>query len=452
MLRALLFLVIFLAPFTGSVYAKVFNAQEYRLKNGLQVIVVENFRAPVVTHMVWYKAGAADEKPGKSGIAHFMEHLMFKGSGNEVFGVVGPGEFSKRVKAMGGNDNAFTSFDYTAYFQSVAAENLETVMRMEAGRMASLTPEESHVLSERDVILEERAQRTDNSPRAKFSESLMAALYVNHPRGTPIIGWRHEMEGLTRADATEWHEKFYAPNNAVLIVSGAVSGDDVLNLAQQTYGQIPARETYTRSYTSPPPLVGENKLIYKDMRVQEPLLYRVALAPGYQMNKDDALALQVLQEIFGNGATSRLYKSLVIDQKIASNVGMSYSSNAYDYGTLWLYGTPLPGKSLDDLSAAIDTEIQNLLNEGLIENELSDATQRLQDSAIFARDSLTGPAMVIGHAMMGGASLDDIETWPDQIEQITEDDVLRVAKSYLLPENTRTVTGHLLPKTESEAE
>ncbi|MFN3700039.1 MAG: M16 family metallopeptidase [Alphaproteobacteria bacterium] len=422
---------------------KVFDAKTITLDNGMTVVVVENHRAPVVTHMVWYRVGAADEPRGKSGIAHFMEHLMFKGSEG-----LEPGEFSRIVRNLGGNDNAFTSQDYTAYFQSIATEHLETVMRMEAGRMRGMNPPPEEVDSERKVILEERRQRTDNNPRAQFGETMNAAFFVNHPYGRPVIGWAHEMETLSRKDAMSFYDQWYAPNNAVLVVSGGVEAEKVFDLAEKIYGVIEKRDIATREYTKTPPLLGRNIINFTHPNIHQPVYQRLFRAPSSRQNRADALALQVLEDIVGRGSTSRLYRSLVINQKLATSAGLNYSGTAWDDGTIAVFASPAEGVEMDALETALNEELRKLIDEGVSAEELSDSLKRLQAEAIFARDSLTGPAMIIGYALVTGSTLDEIENWPRDIAKVTAEDVQNAARRYLDITNpdVRFVTGHLLPE------
>lgn len=452
--RILLTCFALLLTYPAIAQDKVFNASETFLDNGMQVVVIPSHRAPVVTHMVWYKVGGADETQGHSGSAHFLEHLLFKGS--DVIGgdALPPGEFSKRVRGMGGNDNAFTGQDYTAYFQSVPADKLETVMRMEAGRMRGANPPLEEVASENLVILEERRQRTDNDPRGRFGEQMAAAAYINHPYGTPIIGWYHEMEALDWDAAKAFYDKWYGPNNAILIVSGDVEPDEVFKLAADIYGQVPRNENVPeRVRTTSPKMTSETvvKLAHTSIRqTQLQTLYRV---PSARQNKEASLALAVLEEIMGGGSTSRLYKSLVVDQKIASSAGLSYRPTAYDDSSLWVYATPLPETKIEDLEAALEAELRNLIANGVTDEELNDAKTRMQDAAIYARDSLTGPAMVIGQALATGSSLIDVETWPSQIDAVTAADVQETAKTYLNPDaprDTPPVTGILMPEAPQE--
>lgn len=367
---------------------------------------------------------------------------MFKGSEG-----LEPGEFSKIIRSLGGNDNAFTSQDYTAYFQSIAAEHLEKVMTMEAGRMRGMNPPKKEVLSERDVIIEERKQRTDNNPQAKFGEALSAALYVNHPYGTPIIGWAHEANALSWEDAKSFYDLWYAPNNAILVVSGAVEAEEVFAKAEEIYGKLEPADTPVRNRTVSPPLPGKVTLTHYDEHVRQPVFQRSYRVPSSRQNKEEALALQVLEDIFGRGATSRLYTALVIEQKLAIQAGLSYRSDAYDDAGISVYATPVPGVEMDHLIAAIDAEIAKLAQNGVSDEELSDSLNRLQNEAIYARDSVSGPAMVIGYGLVTGSSLNDIENWPEDISKVTAAQIQNAAAKYLAPESedSRYVNGILLP-------
>lgn len=435
---------------------KVFNAQTITLDNGLQVVVVTNHRAPVVTHMVWYKVGAADEAPGKSGIAHFLEHLMFKGSAVIGGADLKPGEFSHVIRALGGQDNAFTGQDYTAYFQSISSHYLEKVMRMEAGRMRGMALPPQEVESERDVILEERRQRTDNDPRGRFEEQMEAAAYINHPYGTPVIGWLHEMEQLTREDAKSFYEKWYAPNNAILIVSGDVEAEKVFKLAQDIYGNIPAQKDIPqRRRTISPAFNSLTTVTLEHPIIREPVLQTLYRVPSAHEDSKTSHALEVLEEIMGGGSTSRLYKALVVDQKIATNAGLSYRSTAWDDAELWIYANPVPGQVLETLKTALDKELRTLIKDGITHTELEEAKTRMQDKAAYARDSLTGPAMVIGSFLANGSTLDDIEYWPERIAEVTAQQVQEVAKHYLNPDSpadSPPVVGYLLPETKATKE
>ncbi len=451
--RILFILIALVLASPAHAQDKVFNASEMMLENGMQVVVIPNHRTPVVTHMVWYKVGAADEVPGHSGAAHFLEHLLFKGS--DVIGgePLKAGEFSKRVRSMGGNDNAFTSQDYTAYFQSVPSDRLEEVMRMEAGRMRGATPPLEEVASENLVILEERRQRTDNDPRGRFGEQMAAAAYINHPYGTPVIGWYHEMEKLDWDHLQSFYDQWYGPNNAILVVSGDAKPDEVFKLAKEIYGSIPKSEAIQpRKRTISPIMNSQTQVTLAHPSIREAVFQRLYRVPSYHQNKEASLALQVLDEIMGGGSTSRLYTSLVVEQKIASSAGLSYRSNSYDDSGLWVYATPLPDQDVATIKGAIEDELRLLIKEGVSEDELREAKIRMQDAAIYARDSLTGPAMVIGYSLVTGSSLDDVETWPSLIEDVSAAQVQEAARLYLNPDapsDTPPVDGVLLPKSET---
>lgn len=428
---------------------KVFNAETFTLKNGMQVVVIPNDRAPVVTSMVWVRAGSADEPWGRSGSAHFFEHLMFKGTPK-----VGPGEFSKAVRALGGNDNAFTSYDYTAYFESVSVENLEKIMEMNADRMRNLSPPPDHFASEHKVILEERRERTDNDPQAKFGEQLRAALYVNHPYGRPVIGWYDEMERLDWPTAKKFYDKHYAPNNAILVVSGDMTAERLKPLAEKTYGSLKALEKQlSRKRPAVPPLVGEMRLVYRDPAIRQPMLQRLYRVPSWRQGKQDALALQVMEEVLSGGPSTRLYKALAVDSKKVSAVSFFYDAQRWDNAEAGFSATLLPGVKPEEVDGAINTILQTLIKEGITEDELRAAKESLKDGAVYARDSLTGPAMIVGQALATGATLEDVETWPAQIETVTAAQVQAVAKRYFNPDDPALpmhVTGYLMTASEGQ--
>ncbi|MGE5546105.1 MAG: M16 family metallopeptidase [Solirubrobacterales bacterium] len=422
--------------------AQVFNPTTFTLPNGLQVVVVENHRAPIVSHMVWYKVGAADEPPGKSGIAHFLEHLMFKGTPS-----VPPGAFSKIVARNGGRDNAFTSSDYTAYFQNIATDRLELVMKMEADRMRNLTLDDENVRSERAVVMEERRSRTDNDPGALLSERMEAALYVNHPYRRPVIGWASEIAQLNRDDALAFYKTWYAPNNAVVVVAGDVKPDDVRRLAETYYGPlkpetVPVRESMR---AVEPPQVAARRIVLEDARVQQPSWTRMYLAPSYERgDTQQAYPLEVLAEILGGGATSRLYKGLVVTQGLAASASAWYDPSAFDTTTFGVAMTPRPGVAMDKLEAAMEAEIRKVLADGISAAEVDRAKSRLKANVAYARDSLHTGARVLGEALTTGQSTADVEAWPERIAAVTPEQVNAAARAVLDPKDS--VTGVLLPK------
>lgn len=420
-----------------------FGAQGFTLENGLQVVVLPNPRAPVVTQMVWYRTGAIDEPPGQSGVAHFVEHLMFKGTEK-----IPPGEFSKRIRALGGNDNAFTSQDYTAYFQTIAKEHLPAIMAMEADRMSGLVFPPDDVDSERKVVIEERRERTENDPHGYFAEQLRAALFPNHSYANPVVGWLHELGGLNRENVKNFYEQHYAPNNAILIVGGDVTVEAVRDLAQKIYGPIPARQVPLRRWTEVPPLLGKARLTLQHESIRQPILYRMARVPSYTQNKNDSLALQVLAEILDGGAATRLYQMLVVNWGMASSASLNYSASALSDAVLSVSATPSENVSMENLEWALDEVFRALIKDGVTEQELREAKDRLKDEVIFARDSLQGPAMIFGQALVTGSTVEDVEGWPDLVEAVTAAQVQDVARRYLDPDHYGTrpyVSGWLMP-------
>ncbi len=394
--------------------ADIFNPKIKILKNGLQVVVVENHRAPVVTHMLWYRVGAMDEPAGKSGIAHFFEHLMFKGTRK-----IKDGEFSSIVAKNGGQENAFTSQDYTAYYQSVAANRLGLMMEIEADRMRNLTLTKSVIEPERQVVLEERRSRIENVPSGILNEHATNALYMNHPYATPIIGWAHEVETLSLDDLNEFYKTYYAPNNAILLVVGDVKSDEVFKLAAQHYGKILPSKLPNRPKWQEPPHLDIRDVTYRDKRVKAPVWIEQRLAPSYFYGQsDDIYALQILSDILGGGASSRLYKSIVIDKKIATSVGSWYDPTKRGPSSFGIYGVANDGYNLDMIRSAVDAEIEKIINDGVSPAEVKAAIIRMQDSAILTLDSLSSPARILGQALAIGLDINDVENWPERIGKV----------------------------------
>lgn len=421
----------------------------FTLDNGLEVVVVPDHRTPVVTHMVWYKVGSADEVPGKSGLAHFLEHLMFKGTAKNPFG-----RFSQVVATLGGQENAFTTADYTGYFQRIAREHLEQMMAFEADRMTGLVLTDANVLPERDVVLEEYNMRVANSPEARLGEQISAALFLNHPYGRPIIGWRQEIEKLNREDALAFYRRHYAPNNAVLVVTGDVTTDDVHALADKTYGKVPKAPDIGGPRLRPqePTPVAMRQVTLADPRVAQPSLQRNYLVPSYSREKNgEAEALDVLARVLGYGSTSRLYRELVVEKKLASNAGAWYQGSALDDTRFGVSATPLPGVSFVDLEAAIDRVIADLVKDGITTEELDRAKTRLIADAVYAQDNQSTLARWYGTALTTGSSVADVLAWPDRIRAVDAERVRAVARAYL--DKVRSVTGYLvkeLPKPEEK--
>lgn len=422
--------------------AKVFSPTLFSLPNGMQVVVVENHRAPVVSHMVWYKVGAMDEPPGKSGIAHFLEHLMFKGTDT-----MPPGAFSRMVSLVGGNENAFTSTDYTAYYQTVAKEHLDKVMKAEADRMTHLVLTQEQIDSERQVVLEERRQRTDNDPSSVLSELTSATLFLNHPYRKPIIGWAHEIAGLSRDDILAFYRSFYAPNNAILVVAGDVTPDEVRKLAETHYGAIPPSQTIHRVDMKEPPQRAPRDVTLRDARVQQPRWSRTYLAPSYVYGETKhAYALQVLSSVLGEGPTSRLYRKLVIELGIADSAGSFYGGMNRGPARFGIYAAPKPGVSLDRIEEAVAAVIDEAKRTGFTPEEIERAKNEVRVDAVYARDSLRAGANVLGAALAIGLKVDDVESEPDRIAAVTPE-MISEAMEYVL-DPAQSVTSHLLPNGE----
>lgn len=425
---------------TSPTSAGVFNPETFTLANGMKVVVVSNHRAPVVTHMVWYRAGAADEPPGKSGIAHLLEHLMFKGTEK-----MASGEFSKILARNGGQENAFTSHDFTAYYQNLAADRLKMVMELEADRMSNLLITQKQVDTERLVILEERRMRTDNDPAGALNEHINAALYLNHPYRRPIIGWEREISALALDDVRSFYKRWYAPNNATLVVAGDITAEQLRPLAEAIYGKIPAVDQPLRARPQEPPHRAARRVVMKDNRVRQPFWSRSFLAPSYVAgDAAHAYALDVLAEILGGGATTRLYKTLVVDEKSAVAAGASYSPSFMGPTDFTFHASPQPGVAMDKLEAAMANEIAKLLADGVTETEVKRAKVRMQAAAVFARDSLGAGAQVLGSALSTGQTVEDIEAWPERIEAVTIEQINAAARAVLVENGS--VTALLLPE------
>lgn len=437
-IAALLFIAAALSPALGQ--AKVFDPTRFVLENGLELVVVEDRRRPAVAHYVYYRVGAMDEEPGKTGLAHFLEHLMFKGTDK-----LEPGEFSRRVARYGGQDNAFTSQDMTAYHQVIASDRLEMVMEMEADRMNGLQLNEEITLAERDVVLEERLSRVESRPAGVLGEALGATLYQSHPYRRPVIGWEPEIEALNFNDALEFYRRWYMPNNAIVVVVGDVSATEALAIARNTYGQVPAGVLPERQAHTEPRQRAPRRVTLTDPRVQQPNWRRLYVAPAYDGDARQPYALDVLSEILG-GDTGRLHKSLVVAQEKAISAAFWYDGRGRDYGSSGLFGLPTAKVDLAELEAAFDAEIAKLLADGVTADEVAAAKRRLVAQAIFARDSLAGPARIVGGALAAGQTVEDLEAWPERIEAVTLEEVNAGAKALFRP--NYSATGLLLPEAE----
>jgi zinc protease len=413
----------------------------FDLDNGMQVVVIPDHRAPIVTHMVWYKIGSADEPPGKSGIAHFFEHLMFKGTATHP-----AGDFDSTVASIGGSSNAFTSYDFTAFHETVAPEALGSMMKLEADRMRNLTLTDAVIGPERDVVLEERQSNVEADPDSVLSEEIRATLYQNHPYRIPIIGWRHEIEKLNRTDATAFYDRYYRPNNAILVVAGDIDPTQVRALAAETYGVVPrGPDLPPRDRPTEPVQDASRTVTLADARISLPSTVRQWVVPSYRTAEPgEAEALELLAEILGGGTRSRLYQAFVVKSSDAASVGANYSGTMLDDTTFSVYASPRVPEGLKPLEDGVYAQIARIVRDGVTEDELARAKTRFVRSAIFARDSAGGMANIYGETLATGNTIADIDEWPDRIEKVTADQVKAVATKYLRPEIA--VTGYLLPK------
>lgn len=436
-----------LATGAASAQTSGIKISDFTLSNGLELVVIPDRRAPVVTHMIWYKVGSADETPGISGLAHFLEHLMFKGTAKNP-----TGHFSRVVATIGGQENAFTSNDYTGYYQRVPTEQLKTVMEFEADRMTGLQLTDAVVLPERNVILEEENQRVGNNPRARLGQQIDAALFLNHPYGRPVIGWRREMEQLSRDDALAFYRRFYGPNGAVVVIAGDVDPEAARKLAEDTYGKIKRNDLIgPRKRPQEPVPVAVRSLTLADARVEQPFLQRVYLVPSFATaQRGESEALEVLSHILGSGSNSRLYRTLAVDKPVAVMAAASYDSSALDMSKFSIYGSPRPGVTLQQFEAETDAVIAEVIAKGVSADELERTKSRLIADATYAQDNQATMARWYGAALMTGASVQDVQRWPDRIRAVTAEQVQDAARKWL--DKRRSVTGFLVKDTSPQAE
>lgn len=435
--RAALALLMLAAP----AQAADAEVSSFTLDNGMEVVVIPDRRAPIVTHMVWYKVGSADEPAGKSGIAHFFEHLMFKGTRAHP-----AGEFGRRIAEIGGSENAFTTDDYTAYHQTVPPDALGTMMAFEADRMRNLILTDEVIGPERDVILEERRSRVENNPQALLGEEVNATIYQNHPYGVPVIGWMHEMERLNQEDAVAFYDRYYAPNNAILVVAGDVDAATVRRLAEASYGTV-ARgpDLPPRIRPQEPEQNTDRTVTLHDARVTVPSFSRSWLAPSYATAEPgEAEALDLLAEILGGGNRSRIYQALVVRSGVAVSAGSRYDGTRLDDTVFSVWGAPRGAASLGEVEKAVDAEVARLVKDGVTEQELEAAKNRFLRGMIFARDRQSSMANIYGATLATGGSVADIEAWPARVRAVTADEVRAVAAKYVA--GARSVTGYLLPE------
>jgi zinc protease len=420
----------------------------FTLGNGLNVVVIPDHRTPVVTEMIWYKVGSADETPGKSGLAHFLEHLMFKGTSKHP-----AGEFSQTVLRIGGNENAFTSTDYTGYFQRVPRDQLATMMEFEADRMTGLILKDENVLPERDVVLEEYNMRVANNPEARLAEQIMAALYLNHPYGRPVIGWHHEIEKLNREDALAFYRRFYAPNNATLVIAGDVDAAEVRPMAERAFGPVPAQPAIPVQRIRPqePEPVAPRTVTLADPRVEQPSLRRYYLVPSATTAAaGESAALDVLAQLMGGGSNSYLYRALVVDHPLAVSASAGYQGTALDPTQFMISVSPKPGVEFAQVEQVVDSVISEVGQNAVRAEDLERVKTQLIAEAIYAQDNQATLARWYGAALTTGLSIEDIRSWPDRIRAVTAEQVRAAAQKWL--DKKRSVTGYLIKDTAPKRE
>jgi zinc protease len=436
---------------TGAFAQTTFTSEapaSFTLPNGLQVLIIQDHRTPVVTQMVWYKVGSADETPGKSGLAHFLEHLMFKGTEKHP-----AGEFSQTVLKIGGNENAFTSTDYTGYFQRVPRDQLARMMEFEADRMTGLILKDENVLPERDVVLEEYNMRVANNPEARLNEQMMAALYLNHPYGRPVIGWHHEIEKLDREDALAFYRRFYAPNNAILVIAGDVEVKDVRPMVEETFGKVQAQPAIPARRVRPqePEPVAPRTVTLADPHVEQPAVKRMYLVPSSTTAApSESAALDVLAQLMGSGNNSYLSRALVVDRPLAVSASASYMGTSLDPTQFSISVAPRPGVEFSTVEQIIDGVIADVAQNRVRAEDLERVKTQLIAEAVYAQDNQATMARWYGGGLTSGLSVEDIRSWPDRIRGVTADQIRAAAQKWL--DKKRSVTGYLIKDTTPKRE
>jgi len=430
----LFFIIIFLSKFAFA----EFKPQHFTLKNGLEIVVLENNRVPAVAHSIWYKVGSADEPNGKSGIAHFLEHLLFKGTEK-----LKPGEFSRIISKNGGKENAFTSKNYTGYFQLIHKSKLELVMSLEADRMKNIKLIEKEFENEKTVVLEERYSRTDNNPSALLSEQINAALYMNHPYRKPIIGWEHEIKNLSLDDVMKFYEKYYAPNNALIVICGDVNLDEVVKIAKKYFGPIKPSKIEKRDWTIEPTQHAPRKIILDSEDTAIPVFKRHYLVPTYIKSKKESLVLEVFSEIFGNPSTGMLFEEFVKNKKLATSALAYYYPDGFGHTSFTIGIIPRENVSLEEIEVYLDKYLNKFKKKSFNKEELQNVKKRLVNETIFAQDSLYMGMKIFGSSLTTGYSLKEITNWPNNILEVSVNDLEIYVPNIFNKKNS--VTGYLLP-------
>lgn len=431
------FLLFAYAPLSWAAGADSADTHEYRLSNGLKLIVREDHRAPTVAHMVWYRAGSMDEVNGKTGVAHVLEHMMFKGTNK-----VKTGEFSRSVAAVGGRENAFTSRDYTAYFQQVEKSKLDTVIQLEADRMSNLNFDDAEFLKEIQVVMEERRLRTEDNPSSLLNEAFMATAYMSSPYRHPVVGWMNDLQNMKAADARDWYRNWYAPNNATVVISGDVDPKQVLQTVEKYYGAVDAHELPVRKPQIEPPQKGIKQIQVKAPadNAQLTMGWKVPkLEPG-KLDDVEPYALELLTGVLDGYDNARLNRSLVKQEKVVNDVGVGYDMISRGPELFLISTTMAKGKTVAQAQASIRKALEELKQKGILESELKRIKVRILSDQIYKRDSIFGQAMEIGSTEMAGFSWKDIDYMLQKMQTITPEQVQSVAKKYLIDEGLTIAT------------
>lgn len=431
------FLLFACAPLSWAAGADSADTHEYRLSNGLKLIVREDHRAPTVAHMVWYRAGSMDEVNGKTGVAHVLEHMMFKGTEK-----VKTGEFSRLVAAVGGRENAFTSRDYTAYFQQVEKSKLDTVIQLEADRMSNLNFDDAEFLKEIQVVMEERRLRTEDNPSSLLNEAFMAAAYMSSPYRHPVVGWMNDLQNMKAADARDWYRSWYAPNNATVVISGDVDPKQVLKTVEKYYGAVVAHELPVRKPQIEPLQKGIKQIQVKAPadNAQLTMGWKVPkLEPG-KLDDVEPYALELLTGVLDGYDNARLNRTLVKQEKVVNDVGVGYDMISRGPELFLISTTMAKGKTVAQAQASIRKALEELKQKGILESELKRIKVRILSDQIYKRDSIFGQAMEIGSTEMAGFSWKDIDYMLQKMQTITPEQVQSVAKKYLIDEGLTIAT------------
>jgi zinc protease len=407
------------------------DTHEFQLRNGLKLIVREDHRAPTVAHMVWYRAGSMDEINGRTGVAHVLEHMMFKGTDK-----VKSGEFSRLVAAVGGRENAFTSRDYTAYFQQVEKSKLDEVIKLEADRMSNLNFDDAEFLKEIQVVMEERRLRTEDNPSSLLNESLMATAYMSSPYRHPVVGWMNDLQNMKASDARDWYRAWYKPNNATVVITGDVDAKKVLAIVEKYYGAVAAQELPARKPQVEPTQKGMKQVQVKAAAdsAQLAMAWKVPrLEPG-KLDDPEPYALELLTAVLDGYDNARLNRVLVKQEKVVNDVGVGYDMISRGPELFLISATMAKGKTVSQAEASIRKALDELKQKGILESELKRIKVRILSDQIYKRDSIFGQAMEIGSTEMAGFSWKDIDYMLERMQTITPEQVQAVAKKYLIDE------------------